>query len=299
MLIEHIETSLTANELEMLQKQERTLFFPSIIVIGRAGAGKDTIGDWLSLHYGYQTDAMASTLKEIARVVFGVQHKDRALLQGLSSARKLLSSCYLDNTWRRILHRRQIAESGSARVNGSTLENHYSGAEPHVEEFTFNDSEDVLHWIKDELYPETPDVEVEDIAGMLAGVADERYGDPNWERHFQPTTLQRKLIPAQHVVLTDIRYPNELLLGLKIGAKAIWVQAHEEIRIERMRIRDGSVDPTRLNHPSETALDDLLASGMYDQQIIRVDNNGTYDDLYEQLETVMTKTPTGLTLEVS
>lgn len=294
-----IETSLSRGEIERLQEQERNLVFPSIIVIGRAGAGKDTIGDWLALHYGYQTDAMASTLKEIARVVFGVEHKDRALLQGLSSARGLLASCYLDNTWRRILRRREIATNGSAEIDNSALETHYVGAKSIVEEFDFDTSEDILRWIKAELYPQTPAVDLEDIAGMLAGVADARYGHPNWERHFEPMTLRRTLVSAQHIVLTDIRFPNELLLGLKLGTKAIWVQADEEIRIERLYERDGMVDPRRLNHPTETALDNLLASGEYDDQIIRIDNNGTYDQLYAQLEALMTKFPGRFPVEVS
>lgn len=282
-----LETSLTQAELDTLKQQEKEALFPSFVVIGKAGAGKDTIGEYLAINYGYGTDAMATTLKEIARVVFRMKEKDRVLLQALSNFRKLLPSCYLDNTWRRIMRRRKLAEkmtilepTGFSRIREDI-------AVDTRERFEFQSIDDVLQWIKSELFPETPNVTFEHISGILADVACERYGMSDWQQFFAPCDRTRTLVPTHHVVLTDIRFPNELALALEIGVRVIWVQADEDIRIERLRLRDGSVDPARLYHESETALDELLASGVYSDKLILVDNNGTYEDLYEQVENIM------------
>ena len=56
---------------------------PNILINGRAGAGKDLIAEYLCDKYGYMQLAFADPIHDIAREVFGMEVKDRALLQDI------------------------------------------------------------------------------------------------------------------------------------------------------------------------------------------------------------------------
>ena len=56
----------------------------NIIIAGNvAGAGKDTMAGYLESKYGYKQVAFATGIKRVAREVFNMQKKDRALLQDI------------------------------------------------------------------------------------------------------------------------------------------------------------------------------------------------------------------------
>ena len=53
----------------------------NILVCGRAGVGKDTFATWVALRYHYMPLAFADGIYTIAREYFGMQKKNRKLLQ--------------------------------------------------------------------------------------------------------------------------------------------------------------------------------------------------------------------------
>ena len=263
-----LSTTLSPQELGMLIEFEETAPIRSFLIVGKAGAGKDTIGNILKERYGHGTDSNAYTLKHVARVAFGAVQKDRPLLQALSWFRDLVPSCYLDDAWRRILYRRSITKPVTVRS-------------------VFESPSDVLNWIKQRLFCAAPSITVADIEGILQRVANARFGDgkPWWSR-FVPTELEETLEPVRHVVLTDTRFPNELVTGWGIGAGLIRVLCDEATRIERLRKRDGHVDPDRLYDASEVALDPIFSDPQYHlviEKMLDVDNNGTIDQLKTQV----------------
>ena len=71
----------------------------------------------------------------------------------------------------------------------------------------------------------------------------------------------------QSIIIADVRYPNEV--------QAIKNQDGIVIRINRKGAGAG-------NHHSETALDD------YENFDLVIDNNGTYEELYNKLKTLIT-----------
>lgn len=263
-----LSTTLSHQELQTLIDYEHTARVRSFLIIGKAGAGKDTIGSILKEHYGHGTDSNAYTLKQVARVAFGSIQKDRHLLQSLSWFRDLVPSCYLDDAWRRILYRRTL----DAPVTVETV---------------FESPTDVLLWIKRRLFVASPNVTTADIEKILQRVYDVRFDDgkPWWSR-FEPMVLEETLQPVQHVVLTDTRFPNEMVTGWGIGAGLIRVLCEEPIRIERLRLRDGHVDPERLHDASETALDHVFTDPEYLPVVSKVnyiDNNGSLEETRQQV----------------
>lgn len=264
---EHFKTTLSEEELQELRSFEQSLAFPSIVVVGKAGAGKDTVGEYLQEHHGYGTDSMAGILKVIAERIFAMEGKDRRLLQSLAQMRSLSPSCYLDNVWRRILKRRRLSF--------------------HLKETHFiHDKPSALLWVKWELFRGT-DVSLSDIDAILREIALENFGSEDWGRSLLLGEVTQVLTPLKQVVLTDARYPNELAFALSVGAKAIVVEAEEDVRLERLRLRDGHADRERLNHSSETALDVLLSEPDVAGRLLFIDNNAGIERLNEKVEAAL------------
>jgi cytidylate kinase len=68
-----------------------------IMINGRAGAGKDTIADYLVEKYGYTKISFATPIYDIARNLFGMKEKDRKLLQEIGqSMRKIKSDIFVE-----------------------------------------------------------------------------------------------------------------------------------------------------------------------------------------------------------
>lgn len=80
---------------------------PNFAVIGKAGAGKDTVAEVLMEafpHLGYQRFALADPLKDIAASLWGDEaRRSRHYLQGLGvSVRELNKDTWVDHLFRRI-----------------------------------------------------------------------------------------------------------------------------------------------------------------------------------------------------
>ncbi len=74
----------------------------NIALIGKAGSGKDTLADYLVTRYGYTRLAFADKVKEIARDLFGMESKDRALLQAIGvKMREVRPTVWLDYIFRK------------------------------------------------------------------------------------------------------------------------------------------------------------------------------------------------------
>lgn len=76
-----------------------------VVLIGKAGAGKDTVAEYLTVHYGFQRYAFADKLKTIARELFPEAFqgtKPRVLLQVLGERMRQIDK----DVWVRYLLRR-------------------------------------------------------------------------------------------------------------------------------------------------------------------------------------------------
>lgn len=82
-----------------------------------------------------------------------------------------------------------------------------------------------------------------------------------------------------NVVLTGGRYEPDVLIPKALGAIIIRVDVDEDLRVRRIRERDG-IPPTQaqLNHPGETALDD------WDGYNIRISNNHTVEEAVRDIQ---------------
>lgn len=85
-------------------------------------------------------------------------------------------------------------------------------------------------------------------------------------------------------VIDDVRFLAEVH-ALAPVACAVLLEAPEEIRIQRMKVRDGSVDISRLHHHSEQEIDAIRDSGL-DLHIYQ--NVGSIEDLYRFIERLIT-----------
>jgi len=85
--------------------------------------------------------------------------------------------------------------------------------------------------------------------GVARREEDPRYWIKRWVE-------ARARIPGQ-VVNTDTRFPNEGFYAIQSGGLLVRLTAPDEVRLERLRARDGSFDPAALNHISEQYIDEL------------------------------------------
>lgn len=82
------------------------------------------------------------------------------------------------------------------------------------------------------------------------------------------------------VVISDCRQKNEYDMGIKEGFLPIRIEADTITRIDRLHKRDGIYpDITLLENESETGADGL--------EFIPVDNNGSFEDLYKQIDEIL------------
>ncbi len=79
-------------------------------------------------------------------------------------------------------------------------------------------------------------------------------------------------------VSDDIRFPNEHDILKKDGWIGIYLDVPDEIRIKRLEGRDGDACVDKLQHVSETALDE------FKDELIKVDVSGSLEQSYENLE---------------
>lgn len=82
------------------------------------------------------------------------------------------------------------------------------------------------------------------------------------------------------VVISDCRRKNELKRGLELGFVPIRVISDKELRKQRMYERDGVI-------PDESAWEHEAEKGTEDCKMIEIDNNGTFEELYKQIDEFM------------
>ena len=98
-----------------------------IILIGKAGSGKDTVALYLAGAYGFYQYAFADKLKEIARDLFPIEYKDnrRKLLQELGAKlREMKMSVWVDYVL-------DAVEDERAVISDCRYENEYKVALDH------------------------------------------------------------------------------------------------------------------------------------------------------------------------
>lgn len=84
----------------------------------------------------------------------------------------------------------------------------------------------------------------------------------------------------EKVVISDCRQRNEYSFGLEKGFLPIHIDAKRDLRIKRLEERDGFYpDLSLLENESEVGADGL--------DYITVDNNGSLEDLYLQIDDIM------------
>lgn len=82
-------------------------------------------------------------------------------------------------------------------------------------------------------------------------------------------------------IVSDVRFHNEYEAFLGRGFFPIMIDAPKDVCIERVKERDGEIDGSLFNHQSETNSVDFVG--------YRIVNNGTLDDLYSQIDSLMEK----------
>lgn len=80
-------------------------------------------------------------------------------------------------------------------------------------------------------------------------------------------------------VCDDLRQINEYHALVENGFRIIRVVSDEDVRIQRLIERDGSCDTTLLYNESE--------SGCADLDLPEITNNGTLEEMYEQIDKLM------------
>jgi len=160
-----------------------------VALVGKAGAGKDTIADYLVQNYGFKKFAFADKIKEIVYDLFpDAGPKPRKLFQDVGMFFRGIDK----DVWVKYLCRKVEKEPGN-------------------------------------------------------------------------------------VVVADVRFKNELEELRKLGFISVRVEAAEEIRKRRLLERDGEINKERLNHVSETDLDDVVC----DYLIV---NNEKLEQLYSMIK---------------
>lgn len=79
-------------------------------------------------------------------------------------------------------------------------------------------------------------------------------------------------------VSDDIRFPNEHDILKKDGWVGFYLDVSDEVRIQRLKCRDGDACVNKLQHASETALDE------FKDELIKIDVSGSLQQSYENLE---------------
>lgn len=79
-------------------------------------------------------------------------------------------------------------------------------------------------------------------------------------------------------VSDDVRFKNEHLAFKEAGWVGIYLDVSPEIRLARLKGRDGDAQEGSLDHESETALNE------FKDELIQVDASGTLEQSYENLE---------------
>jgi len=90
---------------------------------------------------------------------------------------------------------------------------------------------------------------------------------------------EAKMWNDMNVVISDVRQLNEFERGLIEGFLPVRVKCDRDIAVERIRKRDGYCDVGRLDGPAEDGTRELV--------VPELDNSGTIEQLYLQIDELM------------
>ncbi len=176
---------------------------PNFYLVGKAGAGKTFLANYLIKTYGYNHAKIANSVYMIAEkyLEMDVTKKDRTLLQHLGT------------------------DVGRKKID-----------------------EEI--WVN-------------------------RFVDDIWIAEETAKDLYNKELKF---VCDDCRFDNEHEELRANGWVGLYLDVPDEVRVKRLEGRDGDACVDRLNHESETAVDE------FKDELIKVDVSGTLEQSYENLE---------------
>lgn len=68
-----------------------------IAICGKMASGKTTLADWFAEHHGFLKISLAAKVKDVAKDLFGMTHKDRRLLQQIGmKMREIKEDVWID-----------------------------------------------------------------------------------------------------------------------------------------------------------------------------------------------------------
>lgn len=127
-----------------------------------------------------------------------------------------------------------------------------------LEEFIQNDKPvDLLQWLGNTMRQRNPDVWINRLATMIQLTKD----------------------PVPNLVVTDVRYPNEVQALKNLGFTIVKVQVPVEVSIERCKATEVNFTEELLLHESEQ-----LAQSNERYYDYVIENTGTLEELYSKVE---------------
>lgn len=94
--------------------------------------------------------------------------------------------------------------------------------------------------------------------------------------------ITTKMEPNVQYIITDVRYHDEFDALKKLGFIGVYVDSPRELRIERLKMRDGGHNVSSENHKAESQITSLREKCDYE-----VNNVGTVSDLKVQIDEIM------------
>ena len=126
------------------------------------------------------------------------------------------------------------------------------------EEFVQNDKPvDLLQWLGNTMRQRNPDVWINRLSTMIQLTKD----------------------PVPNLVVTDVRYPNEVQALKNLGFTIVKVQVPVEVSIERSKATEVNFTEELLLHESEQ-----LAQSNEQYYDYVIENTGTLEELYSKVE---------------
>lgn len=136
------------------------------------------------------------------------------------------------------------------------------------EEFVQNDKPvDLLQWLGNTMRQRNPDVWINKLTTMIQLTKD----------------------PVPNLVVTDVRYPNEVQALKKLGFTIVKVQVPVEVSIERCKNTEVNFTEELLLHESEQ-----LAQSNEQYYDYVIENTGTIEELYNKIDKLVEVLQSGL-----
>ena len=136
------------------------------------------------------------------------------------------------------------------------------------EEFVQNDKPvDLLQWLGNTMRQRNPDVWINKLSTMIQLTKD----------------------PVPNLVVTDVRYPNEVQALKKLGFTIVKVQVPVEVSVERCKATEINFTEELLLHESEQ-----LAQSNEQYYDYIIENTGTLEELYKKVDKMMEVLQSGL-----